>query len=121
MQAFFSDAIDIENLFVKKIKKGVFDNPQVQKTKNGKVSITEQNWEMLCHLFNVEKIDFFEKKPTDYHFYYFWIIPVQDWFKTSPANVVCLLGTLNYSSVPDTGVLLVKNSKIDAAFLIINE
>ena len=41
--------------------------------------------------------------------------------KNSPANNVCLLGTLNYSNVLDIDILLVENSKIDAAFLIINK
>ena len=64
---------------------------------------------------------FFIKKPTVYNPNYFWIIPVQDWSKTSPANAVCSLRTLNYSNVIDIDFLLVKKSKIDAACLIINE
>ena len=52
------------------------------------------------------------KKPTDYNPNYFWIIPVQDWFKTSPANAICLLGTLNYSNVPNIhDIFLVKAQK----------
>ena len=51
----------------------------------------------------------------------FWIIPVQDWSKTDPANAVFSLRTLNCSNVIHIDFLLVKKSKIDAAFLIINE
>ena len=78
---------------------------------------------MFGYLFNVEKIElfFFKKRPTDYNPNYFWIIPVQDWSKTTPANAVCPLGTLNYSNVANIGILLVKKSKLDAAFLIISE
>ena len=77
---------------------------------------------LKCFLINVKKIDFFlKKRQADYNPNHFWIIPVQDWSKISPANAVCPLGTLNYSNVLDIDILLVKNSKKDAAFLIINE
>ena len=72
-----------------------------------------------CYLIIVEKIKLFlRKRPTDFDPNYFWIIPVHDWSETSPANVVCPLGTLSYSNVIDIDILLVK---IDFAFLIINE
>ena len=78
---------------------------------------------MFCYLRNNLKRSnfFFQKRPTVYNPNYFWIIPVQDWSKTSPANAVCSLRELNYSNVIDIDFLLVKKSKIDAAFLIINE
>ena len=50
-----------------------------------------------------------------------WIATVQDWYRTSPANVDCSLGIFNYWNVIDLGILSVKKSKINAAFLIINE
>ena len=64
---------------------------------------------------------FFYKKPTDNYPFYFWIVMVQDWYRTSPANADCLLGIFNIWKVFDIDILLVKNSKINAAFLIINE
>ena len=51
----------------------------------------------------------------------FWILTVQDWYKTSPANADCPLGIFNFSNVIDIDVLLIKKLKINAAFLIINE
>ena len=63
---------------------------------------------------------FFKKRQTEYNPNYFRNLPVQNVTKISPANVACLLGTLNFLNVPDIYILLVKNSKIDAAFLIIN-
>ena len=49
------------------------------------------------------------------------ILTVQFGYKTSPANNYCPLGIFNYSNVIDIDILLVKKSKINAAFLIINE
>ena len=46
---------------------------------------------------------------------------VQDWYRTSPANADCPLGKFNISNVVDIDILLDKKSKINAAFLIINE
>ena len=79
-------------------------------------------FEMFGYLIIVEEIEFFFIKKTDcLQSEIFWIIPVQDWSKTSPANAVCSLRTLNYSKVIDIDLLLVKKSKIDAACLITNE
>ena len=41
----------------------------------------------------------------------FWIVTVQDWYRTSPANVDCPLGIFNFWNVIDLDVLLVKNQK----------
>ena len=41
--------------------------------------------------------------------------------KTSPANAGCPLGLFNFLNVIDIDILLFKKSKINAAFLIINE
>ena len=60
------------------------------------------------------------KRPTDNNPNHFWIVSIQDWSKTTPANVVCQLRKLNFSSIIDIDILLVKKSKINAAFLIIN-
>ena len=46
-----------------------------------------------------------------YHPIYFWIVTVQDWFRTSPANAVHPLRTLIFSSVTDIDILLDKNEK----------
>ena len=52
-------------------------------------------------------MDFFNKKDRLITIrIFFWIIPVQD-FITSPANVVCPLGTLNYSNDLDIDFLCV--------------
>ena len=51
----------------------------------------------------------------------FWIVTVQDWFKTSSANALCPLNRHNFSNVLDIDILLEIKSKINAAFLIINE
>ena len=51
----------------------------------------------------------------------FWVVTVQDWYKTSPANTNFPYGIFNFSNVIDTDILLVKKSKINASFLIINE
>ena len=66
---------------------------------------------MFCYLINVEKIEFFFIRSTDYNPIYIWIIPVQDWSKTSPVNSVCSDGTLNFSNVIDIDILLVKKIK----------
>ena len=79
-------------------------------------------FEIFCYLIIVEEIEFFLIKKTDcLQSELFWIIPVQDWSKTDPANAVFSLRTLNCSNVIHIDFLLVKKSKIDAAFLIINE
>ena len=51
----------------------------------------------------------------------FWIVTVQDWYKTSPAYADCTLRLFNFSNVRDIDILLAKTSKINAAFLIIND
>ena len=74
--------------------------------------IRELWFDMFCFVINVEMIDFFYiKRPTDYNPNYFWMIPVEDWSKTTPATVLRLLETLNYSNVLDIDVLLVKKLK----------
>ena len=52
---------------------------------------------------------------------FFWILTVQDWYRTSPASVDCLLRIFNFGNVIDIDILFVKKSKVNAAFLIINE
>ena len=76
---------------------------------------------MFCYLINIKKIDFFNKKPTDDNPNYFWTVTVQDWYRTSPANADCPLGLFYIWNVIDIDILLAKKSKINAAFLIINE
>ena len=75
---------------------------------------------MFRCLINIEKIDFFLQK-TDYNPNYFWIVTVQDWYRTSPANADCPLGIFNFQNVLDIDILFVKKSKLNAGFLIINE
>ena len=51
-------------------------------------SITIELWfEMFGFLINLKKVDL-NKRPTDYNPNAFWILTVQDWAKTSPANAV---------------------------------
>ena len=80
---------------------------------------------MLCMIvifcLNIKKIDFFYKKPTDNNPNNHCVLTVQDWYRTSPANADCPLGIFNFWNVIDIDILLVKKSKIRAAFLIINE
>ena len=77
---------------------------------------------MFCYSINIKKIElFFLKKPTDDNPIYFWIVMVQGWYRNSPANADCPLGKFNLWNVIDIDILLVKKSKINAAFLIINE
>ena len=76
---------------------------------------------MFCYLINIKKIEFFFKKPTNDNPNYFWIAMVQDWYRISPANADCLIGMFNIWNIIDIDILLVKKSKIKAAFLIINE
>ena len=70
------------------------------------------------------KIVIFKKNPTDCNTNSFWIVRVHDGLKTSPANAYCLLGllgTIDFSKIVDIDKFLVKNSKKNSAFLIINE
>ena len=60
----------------------------------------------------------FYKKSTDDNPKYFWIVTVQDWYKTSMGKP---LGMFNFSNVIDIDVLLFRKSKINAAFLVTNE
>ena len=76
---------------------------------------------MFCYLIIIKKSNFLNKKPTDDNPSYFWIVTVQDWYRTFPANADCPLGIFNFWNVIDIDILLVKKSKINAAFLIINE
>ena len=41
----------------------------------------------------------------------FWIVTVQDWYRTSPANVVCPLKIFNFWNVIDIVILFVKKIK----------
>ena len=64
---------------------------------------------MLCYLINIKKIEFFfHKKPTDDNPIHFWIVTVQDWYRTSPANSDCPLEILNFWNIFDIDILLVK-------------
>ena len=62
----------------------------------------------------------FLKWTTDYN-PKFWIVIVKDWSETRPSNVFGPLGTLNFFSNVDIDNLLVNNSKVNSAFLIIDE
>ena len=67
---------------------------------------------MFCYLINIKKIDFFYKKPTDDNpNYFFWIVAVQDRYRTSPANVDCPLGIFNFWNVIDIDILFAKKIK----------
>ena len=46
---------------------------------------------------------------------------VQDWYRTSPANVDCPLGIFCFWNVIDIDILFFKKPKVNTAFLIINE
>ena len=77
---------------------------------------------MFCCLINIKKIKFcLIKKPTDDNPNYLWIVTVQDWYRTSPANAECPLGIFYFWIIIDIDILLLKKSKINASFLIINE
>ena len=77
---------------------------------------------MFCYLINIKKRSrFFYKKPTDDNPKHFWIVTVQDWYRTSPANADCPLGLFIFWNVIDIDILLVNKSKINAAFLIFNK
>ena len=41
----------------------------------------------------------------------FWIVPVQDWYRTSPTNVDSPLGIFNFRNVIDIDILFVKKIK----------
>ena len=41
----------------------------------------------------------------------FWIVTVQDWYTTSPANDDYPLGVFNFSNFIDIDILLVKKPK----------
>ena len=66
---------------------------------------------MFCYLIKIKKIEFLYKKSTDDNPKNFWIVTVQDWYKTSPANADYTLGMFNFSNVIDIDILLVKKSK----------
>ena len=77
---------------------------------------------MFCYLINIKKIeDFFYKKPTDDNPNFFLIVTVQDWYRTRPVNGDCALGIFNFWNVIGIDICLVEKSKINAAFLKINE
>ena len=71
---------------------------------------------MLCYLINIKRSNFFYKKPTDDNLNYFWIVTVQDWYRTSPAIADCPLVILHFWNVIDIDFLLVKKSKICCVF-----
>ena len=75
---------------------------------------------MFCSLIIIKKINL-KKRPTDYNLISFWILAVKDWSETRPINAYRPLGALNFSNVIDRDNMLVKNSNINSAFLIINE
>ena len=57
-------------------------------------------------------MSFFKKKgATDCNPNSFWIVTVQDWPKTNPANAYCPLGAIDFSNIVDIDNLLVENSK----------
>ena len=57
---------------------------------------------------------FFIKKPTDDNPNFFWIVMVQDWYRTSPANVDFQLWIFNFWNVIDIDILFDKKSKVNA-------
>ena len=66
---------------------------------------------MFCSLLLKKSLFFFlKKRPTDYN-PISWIVTVQEWPKTSPANTYSPLGTIDFSNVVDIDNLLVENSK----------
>ena len=56
-------------------------------------------------------MSFQKKRPTDCNPNYFWILTVQDWPKTSPANAYYPLGLIDFWNIVDIDNLLVENSK----------
>ena len=67
---------------------------------------------MFCSLLLKKKYFFLKKKKTDWlQPDFFWIVTVQEWPKTSPANIYCPLGAIDFSNVVDIDNLLVENSK----------
>ena len=63
---------------------------------------------MFCSLL-LKKSLFFLKKTDCLQPDFFWIVTVQEWPKTSPANTYCPLGTIDFSYVVDIDNLLVEN------------
>ena len=51
---------------------------------------------MFCSLLLKKGLFQKEKRPTDYNANSFWIVTVQDWPKTSPANAFCPLGAVDF-------------------------
>ena len=76
---------------------------------------------LFFSLYKKRSIFFFKKGKTDYNPNAFWVVTVQDWSKTNPVKVIRPLGTFNFSNVIDIDNLLIKKSKINVAFLMINE
>ena len=62
-------------------------------------------------LYCKKKVFFQKKRPTDCNLNSFWIVTVQDWPKTSPANACCPLGTIDFSNIVDIDNLTVESSK----------
>ena len=76
---------------------------------------------LFFSLYKKRSIFFLKKGTTDYNPNAFWIDTVQDWSKTNPVKVIRPLRTFNFSNVIDIDNLLIKKSKINVAFLMINE
>ena len=65
---------------------------------------------MFCSLL-LKKRSFFKKKDRLISTRFFWIVTVQEWPKTIPANAYCPLGTIDFSNIVDIDNLLVENLK----------
>ena len=66
---------------------------------------------MFCSLLLKKSLFLKKKKDRLITNQFFWIVTVQEWPKTSPANTYCPLGTNDFSNVVDIDNLLVENSK----------
>ena len=66
---------------------------------------------MFCSLLLKKKVFFFKKKDRLITTRFFWIVTVQEWPKTIPANAYFPLGTTDFSNVVVIDNLIVENSK----------
>ena len=69
----------------------------------------ELSFDMFCSLLLKKGLS--KKGPTDCNPNSFWIVTVQDWPKTSPANANCPLETIDFSNIVDIDNLSVEISK----------